>query len=122
MGAPEAGAGVPISESITWDMASTAVSSSSTRPSDVVISGLAPSSSATIRLPLIVPSTETTASELVEVIAISNGSIDGSPADTTDVTERASHNPDMDMCICSIMSAIWLSLFPAVISTPYLFK
>jgi hypothetical protein len=68
------------------------------------------------------PYTETTASEVEEVIAMSNGSSDGSPEDTTDVTERASHNPDMAIRICSIMSTIWPSLLPTVISTPYLFK
>ena len=122
MGAPEAADGAPISESSTWDMASTAEANSSTRPSEVVMSGLAPCSSATIRLPLMEPSTETTASEVVEVISMSNGSIDGSPEDTTDVTERASHTPDMAIRICSIMSTIWPSLLPTVISTPYLFK
>jgi hypothetical protein len=86
------------------------------------MSGLAPSNSATIKFPLIDPSTETTASEVVEVISMSNGVSDGSPDATTDVTDRASHNPDMDMRICSMMRAIWLSLLPTVISSPYLVK
>ena len=105
VGAPDAGAGGPISESRTCDIASIASASASTKPSEVVMSGLAPASRAIIKLPLIEPSTATTAMAVAVVMSMSNAVVDGSPEVTTEVTDSASQIADIDIRICSIMRA-----------------
>ena len=66
---------------------------------------LAPASRAIIKLPLIEPSTATTAMAVAVVMSMSNAVVDGSPEVTTEVTDSASQIADIDIRICSIMRA-----------------